>query len=527
MKKLLALLVVWLGLFSSTFALKTPNIMGWTETTGADLSTNYMIIQSGQTQNRISLLNMASIFSGGVTMTGDFYPFSGNDPTKPIYGDFYMAVSSGALNIAIETGVSIGWPLLADLPVITPTAYLAGFGLFKVMITKGWQFFMWEPGQDTQMYFANSTGNIWRKLESDAAQARFRLQPFTGWAMAWLNTYTQWNVNGTIQAGNTWIIAAINAGPDETYVTKGWVNTQWIWSYDGIRIKTNNTWVMGFQVGDAIAWDRRSFAWWEWAYALDNSIVIWKNNTAIWTDSISIWNSNTATAQFAQLYWFSNQGAKNKTFTLWLNNSSFADFGIWGAWAIWESNNIRSYDTFVMWRLNNSTGESNVIVGIDTNFSGQRLYGFWQSLLSTGMDKYIFGQYNLPTSGSRFEFGIGNAWLRSNAMTIMSNGNVNITWYTQLWGNAPSIKMKLLTGTAPSAEGSRTGIAHGLTYQKIISIDVLVSENIYKYPPNYTLTNEAEYSYRVEWTQIYLWLDNTNSALLINAPFTMLITYIE
>jgi len=59
--------------------------------------------------------------------------------------------------------------------------------------------------------------------------------------------------------------------------------------------------------------------------------------------------------------------------------------------------------------LNNSTGESNVIVGIDTNFSGQRIYGFGQSLLSTGMDKYIFGQYNLPTSGSMFEFGIGNA----------------------------------------------------------------------------------------------------------------------
>lgn len=158
-----------------------------------------------------------------------------------IFNALKMLKGSGAFNLEVLTGVQLWLPILADIPVLTPTAFLPGMWAFKIMVTKGRQFFVGEPGANTQMYFSNSTGSIGWKLDSDDSQARFVLQPFTGWATAGLMWYTQWNVNGTIQAGNTNIITAINAWPAETYVTKWRANSQWYVTGTFVTLWTNQT----------------------------------------------------------------------------------------------------------------------------------------------------------------------------------------------------------------------------------------------------------------------------------------------
>lgn len=224
-----------------------------------------------------------------LTNSGNYYPLAWNSISNPITGALYMENGSGAFNLEVLTWQNVGLPMTADVPVLTPTAFLPGAGIFKVMLTKGRQFFMGEPGENTQMYLANSTGDIGWKLDSNDDSARFKLQPFTGWAMNGLMWYTQWNVDWTIQAGNTGIITAINAWPAETYVTKGYVDTVTDEYIPRTSVDTgwNNT-------GSDVIIPSEKLVW---------SLVSWLNNNyvPIWDGSKFINSSIFKTTDFLSL----------------------------------------------------------------------------------------------------------------------------------------------------------------------------------------------------------------------------------
>jgi len=365
-------------------------------------------------------------FTSDGTPTGDVVARINSGWDVYVFNALNLLKGSGFFNLEVLTGIDLWLPMLADVPVLTPTAFLPWYWYVKIMLTKGRQYFMGEPGQNTQMIFANSTGNIGWNLNSDDATAKFTLQPFTGGATAGLMWYTQWNVDGTIQAGNTGIIAAINAGPDETYVTKGWALSQWIWGIDATKIYTNSTGIIGFQVGNAQALTTRAIAMGDWSIADNDGVSIWGNNITTGNNSFWLWNGNITPSISSFTIWLNNKNNQYSTYILWGNN--FTAFDWYNGWSfiIWQDNKLGSFDTTIIWRLNNSTGSSNMIIGLDSNLSGERLYSFWQSLLATGLDKYIFGQFNLPISGSMLEFGVGTMGLRKTAMVIMSDSKVGI-----------------------------------------------------------------------------------------------------
>lgn len=230
-----------------------------------------------------------------LTNSGNYYPLAWNSISNPITGALYMENGSGAFNLEILTWQNVGLPMTADVPVLTPTAFLPGAGIFKVMLTKGRQFFMGEPGENTQMYLVNSTGDIGWRLDSNDNSARFKLQPFTGWAMNGLMWYTQWNVDWTIQAGNTGIITAINAGTPETYVTKGYVDTVTDEYIPRTAVDTgfNNTGSDVIIPSEKAVWSLVSW--------LNNNYIPYRSGDKLY-DTKATWNWNSIVYEWANNY---------------------------------------------------------------------------------------------------------------------------------------------------------------------------------------------------------------------------------
>ena len=108
------------------------------------------------------------------------------------------------------------------------------------------------------------------------------------------------------------------------------------------------------------------------------------------------------------------------------------------------------------------------------------------------------------------------------------NGNTGIRGYTKLGGDAPSIKMKKLTGTTASTEGGNASVSHGLTFDKIISVTILINvgggnyiSEEYSKDPGY-VANKV-----ISSTAVLIYNKSGNSANILSKPFTALITYEE
>lgn len=104
-------------------------------------------------------------------------------------------------------------------------------------------------------------------------------------------------------------------------------------------------------------------------------------------------------------------------------------------------------------------------------------------------------------------------------------GDVQNTNFTSLGSGAPAIKQKLLTGTTPAAEGGTVMVAHGLTQDRILSVQLLVNSGTYLVPPSYTRSTEHQYDFLVTGSTVQLMLTATNSGSILSKSFTVLITY--
>jgi hypothetical protein len=136
------------------------------------------------------------------------------------------------------------------------------------------------------------------------------------------------------------------------------------------------------------------------------------------------------------------------------------------------------------------------------------------------------------------QFQIFNDAIGQNAIWIdPTNNNVGIgssspgaklevNGYTKLGSDAPSIRMKVLTGTTPSTEGGSVTIPHGLDSTKILSVSVMVNYN-----SGFWIGPDSNYNSntRFSWVFAGVGIGITNnfgaSAGILSKPIKILIIY--
>ena len=105
-------------------------------------------------------------------------------------------------------------------------------------------------------------------------------------------------------------------------------------------------------------------------------------------------------------------------------------------------------------------------------------------------------------------------------------GVVNLGRFATIGDSAPIVKMVKLTGTSPAVGASGT-IAHGLADRaKIISAQVLVSNNSgNRIPPGFTSVNNHEFDFFIDSTNVYIYCIAANSSNIDGNAVTVVIIY--
>lgn len=116
---------------------------------------------------------------------------------------------------------------------------------------------------------------------------------------------------------------------------------------------------------------------------------------------------------------------------------------------------------------------------------------------------------------------------RISILETNKRAELEVNGYTMLGSDAPSIKMKKLTGTTP-AEGASVTIVHGLDKSKIIGAQVLVNNDTgNRIPPNFTSVVNHEFDFFIDTTNVHIYCIAANSANINGNAVTVLITYEE
>lgn len=111
--------------------------------------------------------------------------------------------------------------------------------------------------------------------------------------------------------------------------------------------------------------------------------------------------------------------------------------------------------------------------------------------------------------------------------TATPGSKLEVNGYTRLGSNAPKIQMKKLTGITAAVQGGVVFIPHGLDYEKILSVEMLVESTMLYYPNGYTVTPGFEFNYAVETNIIIVGNVIGNSANILSKSLKILIIYEE
>lgn len=193
---------------------------------------------------------------------------------------------------------------------------------------------------------------------------------------------------------------------------------------------------------------------------------------------------------------------KGATPTLCIDNSSASSSGV---------------NTLLFTGLDGNSNQRDVVKIIGEQ-AGNGGYG--QLRVQTAFNNTLYDRVTVTKDGN---VGIG-----TTSPTPTTSGSLDVHGYTCLGDGAPAIKIKKLTGTTASSEGTATSIAHGITASKIISISGLVfyaaSTAV---PPGYT--NTAGYEYYISATSSNIDVENhaTNSENILSKALTITIIYEE
>ena len=121
-----------------------------------------------------------------------------------------------------------------------------------------------------------------------------------------------------------------------------------------------------------------------------------------------------------------------------------------------------------------------------------------------------------------------NEWKITDNITVEPNDNIKIVNYSKLGSDAPVIKMKKLTGTTASIQGTNETVTHGLDSTKIISWTTLI-QNATTQCVGHHHTYTAGYHFDDWYDNTVFVVHNvdTESANILTKPFIILITYEE
>ena len=165
-------------------------------------------------------------------------------------------------------------------------------------------------------------------------------------------------------------------------------------------------------------------------------------------------------------------------------------------------------------------------------YEGANQRGYIGSTLGNSNDFEI----GIPTSNPT-----GNIVFTTAAapqLTVAANGNVGVgtqspssklevNGFTKLGFGAPAIKVKKTLGSTAATQGAQVSFNHNLDSTKIISATVLVeySPGIFV-PASYSGTG-YEFNFIINTTSIIVQNSATNSSLILNKPYRIMITYEE
>lgn len=104
------------------------------------------------------------------------------------------------------------------------------------------------------------------------------------------------------------------------------------------------------------------------------------------------------------------------------------------------------------------------------------------------------------------------------------SGTATHSGFTLLGESSPSIKCKKLTGTTAATEGGNAAVAHGLTYSKILGMQVLIDTGTVKIPDNH---GEAGFNAKAYFDSTNFNLTNkaADSASILSKSFAVVVTY--
>ena len=198
-----------------------------------------------------------------------------------------------------------------------------------------------------------------------------------------------------------------------------------------------------------------------------------------------------------------------------------------------------------------SRGIASTAMGSNTEAFGANSTSMGTYTNSNYIDGLVIGIKNngdVPLSETRqpddrlFQIGNGVNDNRSNAMTVLRNGNVGIgnttetlapnarlvvDGFTRLGNTAPAIKMLEVTGVTANGQGGSSTATHGLNASKILKLEIYVEVSGQFIPPHYKHNPTLEYDYYFDATNIYILNSASNSSGLLSKPLKILITYKE
>jgi hypothetical protein len=124
--------------------------------------------------------------------------------------------------------------------------------------------------------------------------------------------------------------------------------------------------------------------------------------------------------------------------------------------------------------------------------------------------------------------GAGVTWGHVNDQAQTIAGNKTLSGFTVL-GAGPAIKIKTLSGTTPSTQGASVTIAHGLTFNKIISCTVLVIQGggSLLVPHSYLNSAGNQFDYYIDTTNVQINTVASNSSNIVSRTITVTIIYEE
>lgn len=214
------------------------------------------------------------------------------------------------------------------------------------------------------------------------------------------------------------------------------------------------------------------------------------------------------------------------------NNAVRAVATAWGA-----NNNATGYYSTAWGESNKTPGGYSTAWGALNETSGENSTAFGRNNLSQSINEVVIGRYADTVSHANpnswesddqlFVVGNGSSTTdRNNALTVYKNGNSKVTGFTKLGDNAPSIKVKKLTGNMGANPTGQVSIPHNLDLDKIISVTVLaVTPDIFSvrliYPPNPMTT----YNWDIINDEVRIHKVNTSN--LKNYDLRIMITYEE